>query len=67
MEDLIKALHIFLMYGNPRNPTNCSHDELIVAIDPAIVSDEDKKKLEELGFEDDPELDCFRSYRFGSC
>jgi hypothetical protein len=30
MEDLIKALQIFLKYGNPNYPTNCSHDELFV-------------------------------------
>lgn len=65
MEDLIKALTIFLKYGNPYAPTNCSHDELWVDVDPEIVSAEDIKELEELGFIPDDE--GFISYRFGSC
>lgn len=50
MEDLIKALQIFLKYGNPAYPTNCSHDKLYVDIDPEKVSEEDIKALDELGF-----------------
>lgn len=34
MEDLIKALQIFLKYGNPDYPTYCLYDELWVDIDP---------------------------------
>jgi len=30
MEDLIKALQIFLKYGNPAHPFYCEHDELTV-------------------------------------
>lgn len=30
MEDLIKALQIFMKYGNPHNPFDCSHDTLSV-------------------------------------
>lgn len=68
MEDLIKALQIFLKYGNPRCPTNCSHDELFVCIDPQIVSSDDKKALDKLGFFVSEEGDDgFISYRFGSC
>jgi hypothetical protein len=68
MEDLIKALQIFLKDGNPAYPTNCSHDELrIMEIDPAVVSDEDKAKLDELGFFVSEEEDGgFMSFRFGS-
>jgi hypothetical protein len=69
MSDLIKALQIFLKYGDPYAPTHCSHDKLTVAIDPADVSQEDKDKLKELSFVPDPEsggID-FYSYRFGSC
>ena len=67
MEDLIKALQIFLKYGNPKYPTYCAHDELTIAgINPAEVSDEDKKKLDELGFFVDDEEECFRSFKFGS-
>ena len=51
MEDLIKALQILLKYGNPKYPTHCEHDELnICGIDPELISEEDKKTLEELGF-----------------
>ena len=65
MEDLIKALLIFLKYGNPRNPTCCGHDTLyICGIDPVNVSEEDKLELDTLGFFVDDE--CFKSYRYGS-
>ncbi len=67
MKDLIEALTIFLKYGNPDHPTNCSHDELtIVGIEPSDVSAEDKKRLEELGFNINVREDCFYSYRYGS-
>lgn len=67
MDDLIKALQIFLKYGNPRHPTNCIHAELIVFIDPSLVSDEDKKALDELGFFVNESDERFGSFRFGSC
>jgi len=67
MEDLIKALQIFLKYGNPRNPTNCSHDQLFVDISPDVVSDEDQLALDGLSFIPDDEEDGFISFRFGSC
>ena len=70
MTDLIEALQILLKYGNPRCPTHCEHDVLTIGeIDPSDVSDEDKEKLDELGFfisNQDGE-ECFRSFRFGSC
>jgi hypothetical protein len=66
MADLIKALQIFLKYGDPHNPTNCSHDELYVAIEPDDVSDEDKAALDKLGFFPGPN-GGFISYRYGSC
>lgn len=65
MEDLIKALTIFLKYDNPYAPTHCEHDELFVMIDPEKVSDEDRAELEELGFKPH-ENECFHSFRFGS-
>lgn len=65
MNDLIEALEIFLKYGNPRSPTHCEHDVLMVCVDPTEVSDEDKARLEELGFHEHDE--DFRSYRYGSC
>ena len=67
MKDLIKALQIFLKYGNPYNPTNCSHDELYVDISPELVSEKDKKLLDKLGFTKLSEGDGFYSFRFGSC
>jgi hypothetical protein len=67
MENLIKALQIFLKYGNPSNPTHCEHDVLYICnIDPALVSYEDKKKLDTLGFFVDSTDKCFKSYRYGS-
>lgn len=65
MSDLIKALQIFLKYGDPYSPTHCDHDALWVNIDPHIVSEEDKKILDDLGFFPDDFM--FLSYRFGSC
>lgn len=68
MKDLIEALTIFLKYGNPHNPTTCSHDVLYVAIDPALVSKEDKKLLNKFSFIPDEENGGgFLSFRFGSC
>ena len=66
MDDLIEALTIFRKYGNPEYPTHCEHDELSVDIDPELVSDEDKKKLDDLGFLAD-EDGHFVSFKFGSC
>ncbi|MGB0970373.1 MAG: hypothetical protein ACPGVG_05350 [Mycobacterium sp.] len=68
MEDLIKALQIFLRYGNPQFPTHCEHDELTIGyIDPKKVSDADIAELDQLGFFVDESEDCFKSYRFGRC
>jgi len=67
MEDLIKALQIFLKYGNPGYPTNCTHDELwIMEINPEDVSKDDKETLDALGFFVDEYDECFKSFRFGS-
>lgn len=68
MKDLIEALTIFLKYGDPRKPTHCEHDQLIICeIDPRDVSSEDKARLEELGFHDTQgDEPHFYSFRFGS-
>jgi hypothetical protein len=67
MSDLIEALQIFLKYGNPPYPTHCEHDELtICGIEPSAVSEEDKHRLDELGFFVDESEDCFMSFKFGS-
>lgn len=67
MQNLILALQIFLNYGNPDYPTHCEHDVMwICGIDPDQVSDEDKAKLNELGFFVDEYDNCFKSYKYGS-
>ncbi len=66
MSDLIEALQIFLKYGNPPYPTNCSHDELaICGIMPDQVSEADKERLKTLGFFVGSE-GYFISFKFGS-
>lgn len=82
MEDLIKALQIFLKYGNPEWPTHCEHDVMYVNVSPKEMSKEEIKELDELGFfpvdcdgnsyDDDfdgeyEEDDFFMSYKYGSC
>jgi len=67
MSKLIEALQIFLKYGDPSYPTHCEHDEMwICGISPEDVSDEDKAKLDELGFFVSEGDDTFKSFRFGS-
>ena len=66
MDDLIKALQIFRKYGNPEFPTHCEHDVMYLNIDYHLVSNNDKKKLDELGFFKDEDNDKFMSYQFGS-
>lgn len=66
MEDLIKALQIFLKYSNERWPTHCEHDVMYVLVNPQQVSDEDKAELDTLGFIADTDEDHFYSFRFGS-
>ena len=67
MEDLIKALQIFLKYGKPTWPTNCTYDQLaIMEITKEQVSDEDAEALEKLGFIWSDGDDCFISFKFGS-
>jgi hypothetical protein len=68
MNDLIEALQIFAKYGNPYSPTHCEHDVLTIMIDPAVVSAEDKARLNELDFAPYGEYgdDVFTSFRFGS-
>jgi hypothetical protein len=69
MKDLIEALTILLKYGNPSHPTHCEHDELLICgIDPKEVSEEDKAKLDKLGFFVSTEYgdEQFKSFRYGS-
>lgn len=67
MEDLIKALQIFLKYKNERWPTHCEHDVLaIMGVHIDDVSAQDVEELKTLGFEWDDQEDHFYSFRFGS-
>lgn len=51
MEDLIKALQIFLKYTNLQNPTNCEHDAMIIyEIGFDEVDPSDREELDKLGF-----------------
>lgn len=65
-DDLIEACMIFKKYNNPNSPFHCEHDCLFVDVPNENVSDEDVKRLDELGFFKD-DNDRFSSYRFGSC
>lgn len=69
MDDLIKALQIFRKYGNPKFPTICEHDVMIICgISPEDVSPEDKEELDKLGFHITTEYGelSFASFLFGS-
>lgn len=70
LSGLIEALNIFLKYGNPKHPTHCEHDVMFVLVDPAKIADEDKIRLEELGFIASPNDErvgsCFKSFQYGS-
>ncbi len=66
MKDLLEAITIFAKYSEEKYPCWCGHDVLNICVDPAIVTLEDLKRLEELEFfpsEDEP---YFYSFRFGS-
>ena len=71
MEDLIKALTIFSKYTKnsywDEYPTFCDHDVLRVHVSPEFVSEYDRQTLGSLGFSPDFGLDCFVSYKYGSC
>lgn len=69
MDELIEALTIFKKYApDCKFPTNCWHDTMgVPVVDPEDVSEEDTKRLDELGFFVCSDLGTFISYRFGSC
>lgn len=69
MDDLIKALQVFMKYGNPKYPTYCEHNIMMISseIDPCNVSQDDINLLESLGFIVSEEFGCFISYQYGSC
>jgi hypothetical protein len=68
MSDLIKALQIFLKYADPKYPTNCNHDVLVVCgIGKNDLSEEDRASLDALSFQWSDEYGGWLSFRFGSC
>ncbi len=67
MSDLIKALQIFLKYGDPKYPTHCEHDVLHVCGITKDVSAEDAAELERLGFHWRDDDGDWQSFRYGSC
>lgn len=67
MEDLIKALQIFLKYRNVSYPTICVHDVLIITgYSKDEISEEDKIELDKLGFFWMEEFESWASYKYGS-
>jgi uncharacterized protein CbrC (UPF0167 family) len=67
MEDLIKALQIFLKYRNEKWPTHCEHDIMMISkVHQDEVSEEDDLELEKLGFFWNDEYDCYASFKYGS-
>lgn len=70
IKDLIEALQIFEKYiPNEQWPTHCEHDVLQVQCRKEHgVTKEDEMKLIHLGFyyDEDPDRDCWCSFRFGS-
>lgn len=71
MKELIEALQIMAKYmdGDVSHPTCCSHDVLYVpTVDFDKVSEEDKRRLQDLGFRYNSDGDQgFMSHKFGSC
>lgn len=73
IDSLIEAFTIFKKYLTPGTykhecPTHCDHGVMQVGVDPNVVSDEDKKRLDQLSFFGSKEGGDwhFRSYHFGS-
>lgn len=67
-EDLREALEILEKYkdeDDKKHPTGASHDEFFIHVVPHKVSEEDKERLDELGFSASPQIDSFSSFRFG--
>lgn len=67
MNDLIKALTIFMKYKNEAYPTHCEHDILmIMGVGKKEMSQEDTEEVTKLGFHWSSEYDCWASFKFGS-
>lgn len=69
MKKLIEALTIFAKYKDLEWPTHCEHDVLyIMGVTLDEVSEEDQKRLKELGFlwSDSTDMGGWMSFHFGS-
>lgn len=67
MKDLIEALSIFAKYRNEQWPTHCEHDVLyIMGVTKEEVSEDDRTRLDALGFRWSDSDSCWISFRFGS-
>ena len=70
MKELIEALTILYKYMSveTKYPTHCEHDVLFVFGVDKEISEEDTRRLKELGFFKNEDYDnSWKSYRFGSC
>ena len=68
MENLIKALQIFLKHGDVAYPTHCEHDVLYIFPQSDDFTDEELAELEKLGFYHNDDAGYgFKSYHYGSC
>ena len=65
-DKLIAAFTIFKKYSDTNWPTHCEHDILYVIVNPEDVSEDDKAKLSDLGFQPDEDGEHFSSFAFGS-
>lgn len=59
LDKFIEALKIFRMYVKTPYPCWCNIEEFHVGVDPETIPDEDKERLEELGFIYDSESESF--------
>ena len=56
---LAEAFKIFSKYGEGEYKTSAEHDAIYSGPDPKEVSEEDKKRLKQLGWHESEEFDSF--------
>jgi hypothetical protein len=59
LDKFIEALKIFRTYTKDPYPCWCNIEEFHVGVDPETIPDEDKERLEELGFKYDSDTESF--------
>jgi len=62
LHDMQEALEIFEKYTDEEYVFYTQHDTIGVGVSPSKVSDEDKERLDELGFYPDEGLDSFEFF-----